>query len=170
MAPRRSEAAAASHSLAEQLRTSGATDPAPRPSSGRASRYGRGLLAIANAGPNTNGSQFFVVYGDSALRPIYTVFGKVSPAGLAILDKVAAGGIEPTAEETGTGRRHTRTTEVRHLEILQPVRRLAARSRRWWRAHPRMPAPVSRPGSRRSDRRCGRGPAGCRGCRSGHRR
>ncbi|MEU7124412.1 peptidylprolyl isomerase [Streptomyces zaomyceticus] len=66
---------------------------------------------MANAGPNTNGSQFFVVYGDSALRPNYTVFGKVGPAGLAILDKVAAGGIEPTAEETGTGRRHTRTAD-----------------------------------------------------------
>lgn len=53
---------------------------------------------MANAGPNTNGSQFFVVYGDSALRPNYTVFGTVGPAGLATLDKVAAGGIEPTAE------------------------------------------------------------------------
>ncbi|MFF3607903.1 peptidylprolyl isomerase [Streptomyces sp. NPDC002463] len=71
-----------------------ATDP-----TGTRRLYGRGLLAMANAGPNTNGSQFFVVYGDSALRPNYTVFGTVGPAGLATLDKVAAGGIEPTAED-----------------------------------------------------------------------
>lgn len=53
---------------------------------------------MANAGPHTNGSQFFVVYGDSALRPNYTVFGTVGTDGLTTLDKVAAGGIEPTAE------------------------------------------------------------------------
>ncbi|CAM5357565.1 peptidylprolyl isomerase [Streptomyces tanashiensis] len=64
----------------------------------RATFYGRGLLAMANAGPNTNGSQFFVVYGDSALRPNYTVFGTVGPDGLTTLDKIAAAGIEPTAE------------------------------------------------------------------------
>ncbi|MFD7868820.1 peptidylprolyl isomerase [Streptomyces sp. NPDC059783] len=61
--------------------------------------YGRGLLAMANAGPDTNGSQFFVVYGDSVLRPDYTVFGTVGPDGLKTLDKVAAGGIVPTAED-----------------------------------------------------------------------
>ncbi|WP_305616435.1 peptidylprolyl isomerase [Streptomyces sp. 2131.1] len=61
--------------------------------------YGRGLLAMANAGPNTNGSQFFVVYDDSALRPDYTVFGTVGAAGLKTLDKIAAGGIEPTAQD-----------------------------------------------------------------------
>ena len=37
--------------------------------------YGPGTLAMANAGPNTNGSQFFIVYGDSPLPPAYTVFG-----------------------------------------------------------------------------------------------
>ncbi|MGW0884805.1 peptidylprolyl isomerase, partial [Streptomyces sp. NPDC002671] len=61
--------------------------------------YGRGLLAMANAGPNTNGSQFFVVYGNSALRPDYTVFGTVGAAGLKTLDKIAAGGIEPTSQD-----------------------------------------------------------------------
>ena len=59
----------------------------------------RGALAMANAGPDTNGSQFFVVYGDSALRPNYTVFGTVGAEGLKTLDKVAAGGIQPTAED-----------------------------------------------------------------------
>ncbi len=37
--------------------------------------YPRGTLAMANAGPNTNSSQFFMVYRDSKLPPQYTVFG-----------------------------------------------------------------------------------------------
>ncbi|MEV6280629.1 peptidylprolyl isomerase [Nocardia sp. NPDC051832] len=54
--------------------------------------YKRGVLAMANAGPDTNGSQFFIVYGDSQLPPQYTIFGTVDAGGLATLDKIAAGG------------------------------------------------------------------------------
>lgn len=53
--------------------------------------YGAGTLAMANAGPNTNGSQFFVVYGDSQLPPSYTVFGKVT-GGQDVIQKIAAAG------------------------------------------------------------------------------
>lgn len=56
--------------------------------------YPRGTLAMANAGPGTNGSQFFLVYQDSQLPPGYTVFGKIDQTGLATLDKIAAGGVE----------------------------------------------------------------------------
>ncbi|MFI8363391.1 peptidylprolyl isomerase [Streptomyces sp. NPDC085612] len=73
--------------------------PAPTDPTGARRVYERGLLAMANAGPDTNGSQFFVVWGDSALRPNYTVFGTVDAAGLVTLDKVAAGGIQPTADD-----------------------------------------------------------------------
>jgi peptidyl-prolyl cis-trans isomerase B (cyclophilin B) len=73
--------------------------PAPTDPTGARKVYARGLLAMANAGPDTNGSQFFVVYGDSALRPNYTVFGTVGAQGLKTLDRVAAGGIQPTADE-----------------------------------------------------------------------
>ena len=54
--------------------------------------YPRGTLAMANAGPGTNGSQFFLVYKDSELPPNYTVFGTIDQTGLATLDKIAAAG------------------------------------------------------------------------------
>jgi peptidyl-prolyl cis-trans isomerase B (cyclophilin B) len=53
---------------------------------------------MANAGPNTNGSQFFLVFTDSRLRPDYTIFGAVDPLGLKVLDRVAAAGVKPTPE------------------------------------------------------------------------
>ncbi len=55
--------------------------------------YPRGTLAMANSGKDTNGSQFFLVYADSQLSPDYTVFGSISPEGLAVLDTIAAGGL-----------------------------------------------------------------------------
>ncbi|MEJ8277688.1 peptidylprolyl isomerase [Pseudonocardia spirodelae] len=55
--------------------------------------YGRGLLAMANAGPNTNGSQFFMIYGDAQLPPSYTVFGSIGTQGLATVDAVAKAGV-----------------------------------------------------------------------------
>jgi peptidyl-prolyl cis-trans isomerase B (cyclophilin B) len=54
--------------------------------------YPRGTLAMANAGPGTNGSQFFLVYRDSQLPPNYTVFGTIDQTGLATLEKIAAAG------------------------------------------------------------------------------
>jgi peptidyl-prolyl cis-trans isomerase B (cyclophilin B) len=56
-------------------------------------KYTRGVLAMANAGANTNGSQFFIVYKNSQLPPSYTVFGHVT-AGLGVVDKVAAKGVQ----------------------------------------------------------------------------
>jgi peptidyl-prolyl cis-trans isomerase B (cyclophilin B) len=73
--------------------------PAPTDPTGERRVYARGVLAMANAGPDTNGSQFFLVYGNSALRPNYTIFGGVQPAGLRTLDRIAAGGVTPTAED-----------------------------------------------------------------------
>lgn len=55
--------------------------------------YTAGTLAMANAGPNTNGSQFFIVYKDSiGLPPSYTVFGKIDTASIRIVQKIAAKG------------------------------------------------------------------------------
>jgi peptidyl-prolyl cis-trans isomerase B (cyclophilin B) len=55
--------------------------------------YPRGTLAMANAGPGTNGSQFFLVYQNSQLPPNYTVFGTIDETGLATLDKIAQAGV-----------------------------------------------------------------------------
>jgi peptidyl-prolyl cis-trans isomerase B (cyclophilin B) len=54
--------------------------------------YPAGTLAMANAGPDTNGSQFFFVYGETPLGPDYTVFGAIDDAGLKVLEEIAAGG------------------------------------------------------------------------------
>jgi cyclophilin family peptidyl-prolyl cis-trans isomerase len=51
-------------------------------------RYTRGIVAMANAGPNTNGSQFFIMHADAGLPPNYTIFGQVS-SGLDVVDKIA---------------------------------------------------------------------------------
>jgi cyclophilin family peptidyl-prolyl cis-trans isomerase len=50
--------------------------------------YKRGTIAMANSGPNTNGSQFFIMHQDYALQPNYVIFGQVI-SGLEIVDKIA---------------------------------------------------------------------------------
>ncbi len=75
--------------------------PAPTDPTGERKVYARGVLAMANAGPDTNGSQFFLVYSNSALRPNYTIFGTVGDVGLSTLDKVAAGGVAPPGTTDG---------------------------------------------------------------------
>ena len=50
--------------------------------------YPAGTLAMANGGPGTNGSQFFLVYADTELGPDYTIFGRITQ-GLDILKKIA---------------------------------------------------------------------------------
>jgi peptidyl-prolyl cis-trans isomerase B (cyclophilin B) len=54
--------------------------------------YPRGTVAMANSGPNTNGSQFFLVYQDSPLPPNYSVWGQITE-GLDALDNVASAGV-----------------------------------------------------------------------------
>jgi peptidyl-prolyl cis-trans isomerase B (cyclophilin B) len=63
--------------------------------------YPRGTLAMANAGPGTNGSQFFLVYKDSQLPPQYTVFGTIDQTGLATLDKIAKAGVAGGGSDGG---------------------------------------------------------------------
>lgn len=52
-------------------------------------QYSRGTVAMANAGPNTNGSQFFIMHQDYGLPHAYSIFGQVT-AGLEVVDTIAA--------------------------------------------------------------------------------
>jgi peptidyl-prolyl cis-trans isomerase B (cyclophilin B) len=71
------------------------SEPAASPSASPAppaNTYSRGMLAMYNEqSPDSNGSQFFIVYKDSPLPASYTVFGTVV-GGLDVVDKIAAGG------------------------------------------------------------------------------
>ena len=69
-------------------------------------KYVRGTLAMANAGPNTNGSQFFIIHQDYPLPPNYTIFGQVTD-GLDVLDKIAT-----TPTGPGRGGQDTPRTPV----------------------------------------------------------
>lgn len=72
-------------------------------------RYTRGTVAMANRGPDTNGSQFFLVWDDSPLDPAYTVFGEMDDEGLDVVGSIVAQGIDagdgitPIAEAHITG-------------------------------------------------------------------
>lgn len=72
-----------------------------------AEAYPAGTLAMANAGPNTNGSQFFIVYADTQLPPAYTVFGQLDEASTKLIAGVAANG---TATGTPDGPPKTAVT------------------------------------------------------------
>jgi peptidyl-prolyl cis-trans isomerase B (cyclophilin B) len=63
--------------------------------------YERGVLAMANSGNGFDGSQFFLVYGDSQLPPNYTVMGTIDEAGLEVIDAIAAKGVEGGGEDGG---------------------------------------------------------------------
>ena len=54
--------------------------------------YPAGVVAMANSGANTNGSQFFIVYEDTSLPPSYTIWGKVTK-GLEIVQSIAKEGV-----------------------------------------------------------------------------
>lgn len=53
-------------------------------------KYAKGIVAMANAGPNTNGSQFFIMLEDTPLPPLYTIFGRVTQ-GQDVVDRIQVG-------------------------------------------------------------------------------
>ena len=74
-------------------------------------KYNRGILAMANAGPNTNGSQFFVMHADYGLPPNYTIFGRLT-AGEDVLDKIATA-------QTGAQDRPTEPVKINSVTITE---------------------------------------------------
>ena len=58
--------------------------------------YSRGTVAMANSGPNTNGSQFFIMHNDYPLQKNYVIFGQVT-AGLDVVDKIAEAPVRQSA-------------------------------------------------------------------------
>lgn len=58
--------------------------------------YTRGTIAMANSGPNTNGSQFFIMHKDYPLPKNYVIFGKTIK-GLDVIDKIAGAPVEQNA-------------------------------------------------------------------------
>ena len=77
--------------------------------------YTHGVMAMANAGPNTNGSQFFIMHDDFPLPPTNTIFGQVV-AGLDTIDTIA------TAPRMAGGERSSPVNPVtiQSVEIIGP--------------------------------------------------
>jgi peptidyl-prolyl cis-trans isomerase B (cyclophilin B) len=92
------------------------TTLAPSPAGQGAVTYPRGTVAMAKtAQPNSGGSQFFLVYGDSTLPPDYTVFGTIDDAGLATIDEVAKAGSDDS-NGSGDGK-PTTPTEIQKVTV-----------------------------------------------------
>jgi cyclophilin family peptidyl-prolyl cis-trans isomerase len=72
-------------------------------------KYLRGTLAMANAGPNTNGSQFFIMHADYPLPPNYTIFGKLLD-GEDVVDAIATA-------ETGANDRPKTPTSIKAITV-----------------------------------------------------
>jgi cyclophilin family peptidyl-prolyl cis-trans isomerase len=77
----------------------------------RSRGYKMGTLAMANAGPNTNGSQFFIMHQDYGLPPQYSVFGKTTD-GQDVVDDIAA-------VATGPGDKPVEDVVISTIEISE---------------------------------------------------
>lgn len=76
--------------------------------------YTRGTIAMANSGPDTNGSQFFIMHADYPLPPNYTIFGKVT-TGLETVDKIA----EAPTQPGGEGSTPVKPVKINSVEIQE---------------------------------------------------
>ncbi len=77
-------------------------------------QYKRGTVAMANAGPDTNGSQFFIMHADYPLPPNYVIFGQVTK-GLEAVDAIATA---PT-ETGGEGSKPITPVKITSVDIVE---------------------------------------------------
>lgn len=79
--------------------------------------YSRGTVAMANSGPNTNGSQFFIMHADnSSLPPNYVIFGQVTD-GLEVVDAIATAQV--TAGQSGEGSTPVKPVKITSVKIIE---------------------------------------------------
>ena len=78
--------------------------------------YTRGTIAMANSGPNTNGSQFFIMHADYPLPKNYVIFGHVTK-GLDVVDKIATA--EVTYSETGELSKPVEPVKVKTVTVVE---------------------------------------------------
>ncbi|WP_094702333.1 peptidylprolyl isomerase [Brevibacillus laterosporus] len=82
--------------------------------------YDKGVVAMANAGPNTNGSQFFIGSGDDVknleAQPNYTIFGKIT-AGMDTIDKIAVTPVKANA--FGENSTPTETITIQKITVTE---------------------------------------------------
>lgn len=78
--------------------------------------YLRGTVAMANAGPNTNGSQFFIMHADHALPKNYVIFGKVIK-GIEVVDKIATA--EVTVSSSGENSKPVKPVTITGVEVME---------------------------------------------------
>lgn len=77
-------------------------------------KYTRGTVAMANAGANTNGSQFFIMHADYDLPNAYVIFGHVT-SGLDVVDKIATA----PAKSGGEGSSPVNPVKITSVDILE---------------------------------------------------
>ncbi len=78
--------------------------------------YTRGAVAMANAGPNTNGSQFFIMHADYPLPKAYTIFGRVIK-GMEVVDLIATDKVQMSG--SGELSQPVDPTTITNIEILE---------------------------------------------------
>lgn len=78
--------------------------------------YTRGTVAMANSGPNTNGSQFFIMHADYSLPKNYVIFGKVIQ-GLEVVDKIATA--ETTVGAGGEKSKPVNPVKINSVEVIE---------------------------------------------------
>lgn len=78
--------------------------------------YTRGIVAMANRGPNTNGSQFFIMHADYSLPKQYVIFGKVT-SGMETVDAIATAPI--VESQSGEASQPKEPASIESINIVQ---------------------------------------------------